>query len=820
MIAWEEINYKILSTIKNILLKGSPSFSESEIVAGLSLFKKIILAKTNKPELDGLSKVLIPALQNGLIDDKGNISSLRLLADSLEPFFKKLLILGKGETFDKIKEITLVPAIKLLKLNNDLSNQKKSSGYPQLNESNLNDYENKTQYLYQICKSFIIRNKVHASPDFNDLEVLTYFSDLLVVYLYSTLLYTSEIEKVKIHAIKSDISDNVLNGNDNKILFDFISFGNSTTEIKTQIIDAFILHNLINTEGIEKDTLKNSLEDYLQIELTDHFFIRTLEVLQANQKLKIIKGLKDKIELTDKEENRLCKVQNLFNDNKELFLLYFKDIIDKYDISRHFDAVLEKLKEFFVVNFNIDIKEIYDGEKDFTQDKILDNFLSFLKTILDEEKAKSLIGDLLKLCEESDFIVRISASQVIGRLTNPVYFENYVRKQKRIVYLDTQLILHALCTGYSKNSSYGNIYFKIVDELVRLNKDHSNIELKCSKYYLNEVSYQLKMALLLIPFEGITTQKLSTNIFYEFYEYLNDEDLLNENHSSFSLFLENWLLVTEDDALDRDCERIIASNISDLLTDELDIKIVKLPFYENKESASTLLKEIIEDRNNSLSSKSHYTMSNDALMVCHLFNSDEHTDEPFFLTWDKSFTPFRKAFKKKFKRQDLISWHLFNPSKFLNHMALLEFKIEPKSITNDYLPILDSLGLQEKTRTIYDSMNRLMDIKNISKTQRRKYVQLAQEVFSDNEFGYEINQPLDLHINPSIPFDSIIDSINIHYHSDTQYGLDLYRKMMLNEDFFKQLLSIIKLEIFKKEHQKSEYISQIDELLQLFRDDK
>lgn len=99
-------------------------------------------------------------------------------------------------------------------------------------------------------------------------------------------------------------------------------------------------------------------------------------------------------------------------------------------MSQHFDTVLEQLTEFIVNNFNIDIKEVYESEIDKNENKILDDLLSYLKEITnDEESAINLLKDLLKLSEQSDFIIRISASKVLGKLTNPEYFQNYVRQQ-------------------------------------------------------------------------------------------------------------------------------------------------------------------------------------------------------------------------------------------------------------------------------------------------------------------------------------------------------------------------------------------------------
>ena len=46
-------------------------------------------------------------------------------------------------------------------------------------------------------------------------------------------------------------------------------------------------------------------------------------------------------------------------------------------------------------------------------------------------------------------------------------------------------------------------------------------------------------------------------------------------------------------------------------------------------------------------------------------------------------------------------------------MDLINFKINPSSMTNDFLSVIDGLGVHNMTRTIVDSMNRFLDIKNI-----------------------------------------------------------------------------------------------------------
>ena len=78
-----------------------------------------------------------------------------------------------------------------------------------------------------------------------------------------------------------------------------------------------------------------------------------------------------------------------------------------------------------------------------------------------------------------------------------------------------------------------------------------------------------------------------------------------------------------------------------------------------------------------------------------------------------------------------------------------------------------------------------MDIKNISKSQRHKYIKITKEIFSESEFSYEISTPVDeLKIKISDSFAEILDQINSFLYSNSKAEIDKYRKMLLNESYF------------------------------------
>ncbi len=819
-IDWEIIKDKTKGLISNELTNGEPSYSN--IDEGLDLFWKTVLYKSNIQKLDGLPRVLIPSLQEALILKSGEVAPILQIATSLEPYLRKLMVLARNISFDDIKSKPLVALIKSLELNTALTNQT-NGGYPQLEEENLSSFKGEKEYLEFICHARLIRNEVHNSPNWNALDAITNLKNVLVVFIYATLKYSTALKTLPRRDIIFTESAKKIDTEENKMLFDFISFGNTTTEIKTQVINAFILHYLIKNQNETIDNIKESTNQYFGKNLNSRFYERIINILVQKKQIEYSDELNKKYKLTENELKRLDRITKNFSENKELFLLYLDDIIVKYKLEDASEDILEKLKEFYEENYDIDVKEACDRGIEITQNQnsIYCDFVKYLKNITNDEKeAEGLFKELLLLCDDSDFLLRLSASKVFSKITNPDRFQNYIRLQERNVYIDTQLILHALCLNYTKNIKYENIYYRITDELFDFANQNEKVNIKISRLYLSEVIHQLKLALLLIPFEDIYSSKFSNNVFFLFYEYLKSNGLLEEHHNTFAKFLDNWLLVSEDDVYNDNFEQVAKSNLQDLLKDELNVEVVYLKRYENKEAAIFSLEKVIKD--NLYTIKPPQALSNDALMVCHLSDSDSHETEPFFLTWDKTFTEFRKEYKKQFNRLSPISWHLFNPSKFLNHMSLIDFKIDSKKLTNEYLSIIDSIGIHEKTQTIYDGINKFLDLKDINKGQRRRYIKIASEIFNDEEFSYNVSLPDEnLKQNITTSFADIIERINARYYGDgSSIKINEYRKAMLNEECFVKITNVIAEQIKQSINDgniTTKYLVEIDKLVEEYK---
>ena len=155
------------------------------------------------------------------------------------------------------------------------------------------------------------------------------------------------------------------------------------------------------------------------------------------------------------------------------------------------------------------------------------DILDFLKSIVGEELYVNLFKDILECCEDNDFLLRESASKVFCNLSNPDKFENYLRQQNMSVYLDTQIVLYALCDTGLRNDGSEDVRMRVIKKLIEYARKNPKIKLYFSTHYFREVTNQIKIALGLIPFvddPSLHNVNVSSNVFYKYYIYLRDRE--------------------------------------------------------------------------------------------------------------------------------------------------------------------------------------------------------------------------------------------------------------------------------------------------------
>ncbi|HMG68577.1 MAG TPA: hypothetical protein VK588_12855, partial [Chitinophagaceae bacterium] len=763
-------------------------------------------------ELSGLHRSLPIALHEAYITKIGQLNPLKIIADSLEPYLKKVALIANLDNANSILSKQLMPLLKLLNLNNDLTTQI-SGNYPQLTEIEMPNYAGSVEYLEYICSSYLTRNKVHESPDWNRKIVIEKLTHLLIVYIYTAFKYKLAIQNTQDSIPQTGVSEKI--GDEQKYLYYFISFGSTTNQIRNQVITSYTLNALQEKTSLTTEQIKETTNSFFSADLNINYYQTLLQRLLKENKVDYDKENKQ-YRLSADEKIRLNSVQKNFEENKKIFFLFLEDIARKYQIIHSITDLFDKLQEFIENNYKIDVAEAYDKGAGIKTDEnqSYHSFIVFLQSLLPVQfSATDLFRDLIELSRDSDFLLRMCASKAFANLTNPERFEQYIHQQERVVYLDTQIILYVLCLNYVKKPEYKSIYYQTAEELIELVEKNPNIKLKVSRLYLQEVAHQLKLALLLIPFEEIATGNISSNVFFQFYWHLKENDLLEAEDNTFADFMASWLHLYEEDAYDPKFHTIAYSNLYDILgQSDLNVEVETLPQYENKNEAVDVLNTVLDEDNSKFRPK--HSIDNDTLMMCHLCNGDLHTVEPFFLTWDKMFSKFRKSYLEKYKRGNTISFHLFNPARFLNHYSLINIKINTKALTDDFLSIMDSNNVHKKTQTIWDSINKFLSIDTLDSLQRRRYVKRIKGLF-ESELDYTADDFNDVEKANKIiqPFEEILSKINEHFTHHSSFKITDYRDLLLAEEYFDKVSSMIFADVAGENASNISIVFEIENLI-------
>lgn len=776
------------SSTNPIYAQFAPTFTFED---GVDVFFRVILFKTNIHKLDGLPKTLLPALQEAFVSRRGTLNPVKIIIEELEPFLKKLIFINSSLTIDHSNDSgkTLMPLIKELNLSQGVT----SGTLPWFTEQNVVTFKSHDEFVYFIGSAYLTRNQVHNSPNWNMVELSTNLRDVLVTYLYATFKYFAVLKPavaaVPLPSQTTTVSKTkVFEDPKLKPLYDFASYNYRTYEIRTEIVKSFILHFLSSQANkVKLDEIRNNCNAQFKTSTDTSFYERTLKDLVKKGKIKISGLHDDEFEIEVTEKDRIQKQKEFFSFQKEMFIYEVTEVLKKYGIQENVEDIIAQLTILFEKNYNIDIQQIIEngietGEN--TPNLLL--FFRFLQS-LSAMSADSLLKDLMIVCSGNDFIHRVTAGSAFAEVSDLSEIEQYLRQQQRMVYLDSNVLLYALCCWYEQSRTYNNVYYKVAMDLVDYAAHEDNVRLHTTSNYVAEIAHHFKEALLLAPFDEMEffiskEGARSNNVFYNFYVHLRDEQELDDNIRNFYDFLDQFGI--SEDLLDDDKRfiSVVSSIITPILEGEyIGVEVISLPPYT--------IDSAFEDFKNSLKfPRSPEVINNDAKMICYLSDRTRHVTQPIYATWDMTFFDARKKFLTKHKGSQM--WHLFTPSKLINHFQLLEFKINAESATNDYLAIIDNL--KEKTKSTLDAVS---DLLNINKEERRKYINKLKEF--NQKFVFNFTEREDSSDESSFdqkPVEKLLVEINKHYTQKSTKYKDV-KSVLENKNFFEKVVSIFELEL-------------------------
>lgn len=575
-----------------------------------------------------------------------------------------------------------------------------------------------------------------------------------------------------------------------RMIYDFYSFGSSAAEIKGQIIKSFIVHKLyINGELPVLDLIQLAKNHFKSTNET--LYRRAIQQMLEEEKLTNINNI---VSLTEKEKRRIDVLKELFFFQESQFQEDLKKILVKFNISDSYtEPLINHLKELFESSFNADKLDVIDKIADVDQDPIssaLTLFFRYIKSITTENKAKYVLRELIETSRNNDIIQKLSAGKMFTSFADPEIIRQYLNQTERLVFLDTPVILYSLCL-YSDEIDHVNYYYNSVKDLFHLRNENKNLQFLFHKNYLAEVSFHFKEALLISDFDNddlIRDLGGSNNVFYNFYIHLKNNNYLDNYINSFAEFLYERFEISNEDIHSRYFSEKVKSQIKQCL-ESINVSVFENPI--SKDFLKICIETFEECLDEKEKSRAKETIQNDSYMLATLFKDDLSVNEPIFVTWDLVFLNARKAFHKKIPSSRL--WHWFTPDRLNNHLNLLNFSLNPDTITRDILTVIDDkFNLYKKTQTLLDIVSKLINVKtatgriyvNAIKDFKRDYI---YDIHKESQFEYKISED-----NKVYPIENFMFFLVKHY---SQNDMDGFKSVFQIESVVEDVLKYFKTEL-------------------------
>lgn len=408
---WGKIKESISSYCKFAYNESGIAISGSELEEDILIFYNLVNENVPYASLSSLAKEIFPTLQDACVDKIGHLSSLKSLATLLDTFCKRLLVkLGKRTFADVDRKMLrnllhisdLLPLSVTITIANIESISKSPDGY------------------YILGSAYLTRNQVHNSPAWDSAEVVRRLRYVISSYIF--MIHSSKAELLRIDSeLKDSVPRYFSQSEENALLYDYISYGNSSVLIKNRIIDTYIQHQLYKCGDLTEEELIDKVYEFSDCSLSISAAKRKLERLAKNDLILLKTHVPKTYGLSSEEYKRIKEAEEDYNMAMNQFNIDIHDILTNYGLNNYFDKIIDLVNKLLEAQYNYDIDEALlqsENEGKGSNSCYID-FLNELQLLgCNQDKAVTLYKSILKICKDNDVLVRINA----GKAFVTVYF--------------------------------------------------------------------------------------------------------------------------------------------------------------------------------------------------------------------------------------------------------------------------------------------------------------------------------------------------------------------------------------------------------------
>jgi hypothetical protein len=609
-----------------------------------------------------------------------------------------------------------------------------------------------------------------------------------------------------------------------KMYFDLLNHNSDSVELKERFIYAYTLNEFLNSSNnsLDKNEIQKKLENEFNLQNPEYYTNKVIEKLISKSKIELIDG---KYKLTEDEKKHLISIKKDADLLEREFISKLQEVIKKFEGNIELKVILDKIHEIFKKYNEIDLNEINENlENSFTDNFIVNELISYVKENLkNSEETQKFINEVINLCSINDFIIKVSAGKLYRDLVNSDEFDAYSRRLNKEVFFDTPVLIYLLLAMKQESFDYYNYRYKIAKNLFQfINENHGNIVFNTIEPYIVELADYLNNTIKLIPiYELGFLESLggSSNEILNFYLKLKEESSIEE---SFEEFIKDFGISTEMALKERD-NNYLQQYLIQLFKDNninIDVAHKYDTDYQTKSEFLKVSRTLGEIYARAELKRNPRSLKFDSLFFMHIYDSNIELIDPTVITWDNTFREFRSEYQTK--NPSLRYWHLFKPGKFLDHISLLNFKINGEAISNEVLAMIDiEFEVVKGVKKLSDVLASIIDLKSKSGTKLTNGLIQIREVYI-----YEINkdEAKEIEINSETPqpVDEIVSNVFDYYiKNESQYSLENFTTVLKNDEAIVEILKLFQEEsnyFMKYNKYRDNYKDDFDSIIKKFLD--
>lgn len=607
-----------------------------------------------------------------------------------------------------------------------------------------------------------------------------------------------------------------------KILFDVLTLDKDSVEIKRNFINSYILSFLYNEPNTNVDQIFAFINPHLNNNLDKNFLEKELNYLRTQNQL-VSETNKALYKLSDQKYAEISAIYSKVTEEEEIMYSMLDDFTKENDVKSTPEELRELLYKLYQENYKIDIEEINSTNNSFDASirKSFNDLIAFFaKKGISNTDGKIYAKKLLESCQNSDFLNKLSTIHLFNNLYASNKLEKYIYNKTQEILLDTQILIRLIPIIYDSKIKYTDPALQSVKILFQtLQKYKDGIRLKTTYDYVGEVARHMYEAIKLQRFLSLPyISKLGTskNVYFNAYLNLKQNDLIDAD-----LDFANYISELIGEEINEDNEDAAIKKINRRLTRIYEIAGLELIAHPTYPNFSELRKEYELTLDQAFKDRSFIARENDLRTILYLSSKQNHTNpkngeytEPFLVTWDSAFYPFRKKIGDNHK--DFGYWYIYTPLKVVDRFSVMNFNLNPKSISLNIIALTESnFNYNTKNSSFLDVISSYFntkDVSNLTIINKLVDLQLGLQNVEEVAISPEFTDDKD-----SSTLTILLSKLRSHYNSlETSFIFQDIIKIFESPKFENDIIEIFKtvIESYKTEMKLDMMYKSFDNLIE------